>query len=239
MNTSCTKQNTSSLIHGGVSLQEMKKLALRQQFGSTLEDVVCIFSSLIVLIEHQIIVRSEIIYVCKCPAVDGALKMAEAVDHVLHSRSHFIRAQFVSGHNQKDSTRFRNVMNHRVFCSAQQLDGADIRYRGKYFRARFNLLQSSCKKNFDGGHPPKESSLVGFQQKFCSMFVLLAHYKNRHAQSCYRAYRLNPSRPAVLCQASIVANARGNDRSRHQCNSKKNMGFLHESIQSCLKGILA
>lgn len=80
---------------------------------------------------------------------------------------------------------------------------------------------------------------IGIFYQFRGGTVLCAHYENRYPQCCYRADRLDPSRPCFSCQAYLIANDSSGRRASNEHCGKNYLGFLHNSIQSCLKVILA
>ncbi len=87
--------------------------------------------------------------------------------------------------------------------------------------------------------PSQHRSFICVNQEPSSMPILSTHYENCDSQCCNRSDRLDPSRPSLVCQARPVANDRNSHRTSDECDSKKCISFLHESSQSCLKGIIA
>lgn len=69
--------------------------------------------------------------------------------------------------------------------------------------------------------------------------ILSRHHEYRYAQRGYGSNCLDPSGPSSFIQLEVVANDRSQGHAPNDCDTKKYAGFLHESIQSCLKGILA
>lgn len=86
-----------------------------------------------------------------------------------------------------------------------------------------------------------QAQLISLRDEPSGVCILPAHHEYRHSQCSDRADRLNPARPGVFCQARIVSNGLNKHRTSGERSSKKYIEkeFLHESIQSCLKGILA
>lgn len=146
----------------------------------------------------------------------------------LMRRHHFQGASTLPKHwnnNNPSDVKFSLVAIPRGFfeifsCFYQSLIGADKKGR-------------NCRSS--AGHHAN----IRFGEKASGMCILPSHHEYRDPQSGDRANRLDPSRPTVLCKAHMVANERNSNRSSNQSDSKKYIGFLHENIQSYLKGILA
>ena len=98
-----------------------------------------------------------------------------------------------------------------------------------------NLCISSIQYRRYGICSPQECPLVRVK----CVPVLSTHYKYRYSQRGYGANCLDPSGPSRFIQLEVVVNDRSQCHAPNECDTKKYMGFLHEFIQSCLKGILA
>ncbi|OEZ92168.1 hypothetical protein JAB9_47340 [Janthinobacterium sp. HH107] len=167
------------------------------------------------------------------------INCSERSNYLVQATDQFVRAQFMSGNRAYCTLGIQ----YNVFgCSNSHTD------KGGIASGQANSDELSGISDFTFGaiqnrggslRSSKQRSFIGIGNKLRRVPILSAHHEYRDPQSGDRANSLNPSRPAVLCKAHFVANDRNSHRSSDQCDSKKYIGFLHETTQSCLKGILA
>lgn len=173
------------------------------------------------------------------PILKALVNCSEYIDQFIQTADHFVRAKFVCGNRSSCSLSIQYNKFSSTNSVADKLCIAIGQARDDELARRPDLVFGAIQNRSGRLRSPKQRSFIGICNKLSRVPVLSAHYENRDPQSGNRANRLNPSRPTVLCKAHFVANDRNSHRSPDQCDSKKYIGFLHETTQSCLKGILA
>lgn len=172
-------------------------------------------------------------------STDFDLKITETFNYCLKCRSHIIRAQFMRRHGNQCVLCSFDVHGRGEACRSNSAHCAAAILKWQFSATHVHLKNSPLDKGLDRRSTAQKCALIRVEQKFSCVPILLAHHEYRDSQCSDRTDRLNPPRPRVSRQAHIVANDSGHDRPHDECNNKKCMGFLHENIQSCFKGILA
>lgn len=176
---------------------------------------------------------------CYFPILTKKQEMVKRVNHGMKTVHHFVAAQLMRGnHFQRTFALSQGWANN----SPSGVKISVIASAGCASKGGSGFLQTFACTDNKSGHccgATRHYPNISLSKKPRRVCILPTHHEYCHPQRSYRADGLNPAWPAIFRQASIVANVSGSDRSRHQCGTKKYMGFLHECIQSCLKGILA
>lgn len=172
-------------------------------------------------------------------STDFYLKITETFNYCLKCRSHFIRAQFMRRHGNQCVLCSFDVQGRGEACRSNSAHCAAAILKWQFSATHIHLKNGPLDKGLDRRSTAQKCALIRVEQKFSCVPILLTHYKYGDDQCSDRTDCLYPSRPAFLCQAKMVASDCNSNRSPDECNAKNYIGFLHESIQSCLKGILA
>lgn len=163
----------------------------------------------------------------------------DCVDCLMQPVNHSVRAKLVGGNLLQSDTYLTQYVRSCVARHIQGMSSTTFCFRLNLVNRASQLKMGSIHKSRDGLCSPLQCSKICFIHQLGRSTVLTGHDKNCHDQCSDRADCLNPTRPSVPRKSHLVANYRNSHRSSDQGDSKKYIGFLHESTQSCLKGILA
>ncbi|PVX36813.1 hypothetical protein C8C92_3435 [Janthinobacterium sp. 78] len=186
-------------------------------------------------LEHGIVQRRGY----RFPIFTQHQKVIKCLNHGMEPAYHFEGTQLMRRHHFQGASTLPKHWNNNNPSDVKFSLVAIPRGFFEIFSCFYQLLIGADKKGRNCRSSAGHHAIIRFGEKASGMCILPAHHEYRHSQCSDGADRLNPARPAIFRQACIVANEPGNYRSRHQSDTKKYMGFLHECIQSCLKGILA
>lgn len=165
----------------------------------------------------------------------------DCVDRLMESVNHSIRAKFVGGDLLQREAHLTQYVHPCLARNVYGLSSSSFSLLLDLINRAMHLKLSSIHKGGNGPSPSLQCPKIRFLDQLGRSTVLSTHDKNSNRQCRNGTDCLNPAGPSVLCQACIVANdlSKYSRSDKCSCNKCIEKWFLHKSIQSCLKGILA